>query len=136
MTTEVPPEAIQVAAKVRLRQYDSEFNASHLSWHDFTAEVTEELEAAAPLIITRALHEADLEYGRERITEVNEAVAAERARLAQSQAARFAREFVASDDLMSLVRAEPACSRDKAMDAVGGLIGTLRLVLDTIGDDA
>lgn len=42
-----PPEVIQRAAEVRYRQYDSEFNASHLSWQDFAGEAREILDAVA-----------------------------------------------------------------------------------------
>ena len=42
-----PPEAIQRAAEVRLRQYDSEYSAAHLTWHDFEDDAREMLDACA-----------------------------------------------------------------------------------------
>ena len=44
---EFPEEVIRKAAEVRLRQYDSEYNADHLTWKDFASEVTEILDAVA-----------------------------------------------------------------------------------------
>lgn len=48
MMPDFPPEVIQRAAEVRLRQYDSEFSSGHLSWQDFAGEVREMLDAVAP----------------------------------------------------------------------------------------
>lgn len=42
----IPAEAIQAAAEVRLRQYETEYSADHLTWHDFEDEVRAVLEAA------------------------------------------------------------------------------------------
>jgi hypothetical protein len=39
---------VQAAATVRLRQYASEYDATHLSWNDFADEAREILEAALP----------------------------------------------------------------------------------------
>ena len=46
--TDLPEPAVEAAAKVALRQYESEYSAAHLSWRDFEGEVRELLEAAAP----------------------------------------------------------------------------------------
>jgi hypothetical protein len=40
--------AVQAAAEVLLRQYGSEYDASHLTWRDFTDPAREVLEAALP----------------------------------------------------------------------------------------
>lgn len=45
-TVEVTAEMVQAAAEVRLRQYGSEYAASHLTWRDFADEAKEVLEAA------------------------------------------------------------------------------------------
>jgi hypothetical protein len=37
---------VQVAAEVRMRQYSTEYDASHLTWEDFADEAREVLEAA------------------------------------------------------------------------------------------
>jgi hypothetical protein len=39
---------VEAAASVRLRQYESEYSASHLTWHDFADEVREVLSAGEP----------------------------------------------------------------------------------------
>lgn len=46
----LPDSAIQAAAEVRFRQYESEYSAGHLTWRDFADEVREVLAAAAPAI--------------------------------------------------------------------------------------
>ena len=66
------------------------------------------------------------------IGEVTRAAAAERERLAADPVAAHVREFLSSDDLTELVRAEPPCSRDDAMTAIGGLIGVSRMLLKLI----
>ena len=43
----------RVIAEVRLRQYDSEYSASHLTWEDFTGEAQEIVAAITPLIEAR-----------------------------------------------------------------------------------
>lgn len=50
----IPDVAIQAAAEVRLRQYDSEYDASHLTWRDFADAAREMLEAALPHLGSRA----------------------------------------------------------------------------------
>ena len=42
----IPEAAIQAAAEVMLRQYDSEYSAAHLTWRDFADSAREILEAA------------------------------------------------------------------------------------------
>lgn len=54
----VPDDAVQAAAEVMLRQYESEFSAPHLTWRDFADPAREILEAAAPAIATYARKEA------------------------------------------------------------------------------
>jgi|SRR5579871_1009568 len=44
---EFPESVIRKAAEVRIRQYESEYSAAHLTWRDFAAEVTEILDAVA-----------------------------------------------------------------------------------------
>lgn len=46
--SDLPAEAVQAAAEVRLRQYESEYDAARLTWRDFATDMTEVLEAAAP----------------------------------------------------------------------------------------
>lgn len=53
MPDPITDEAIEAAAGVMLRVYDSQYNASHLTWHDFADEAREVLTAAAPYIISR-----------------------------------------------------------------------------------
>lgn len=48
-------EAITAAATVLLRQYDSEYNADHLTWRDFADQATEVLTAAWPLLRAEAV---------------------------------------------------------------------------------
>lgn len=43
---DLPEEAVQAAAEVLYREYDSEFGADHLSWRDFTSTARAALEAA------------------------------------------------------------------------------------------
>jgi hypothetical protein len=47
---DVPAPAIQAAAEVLFRQYESEYSASHLTWRDFADQAREVLEAAMPAI--------------------------------------------------------------------------------------
>jgi cytosine/adenosine deaminase-related metal-dependent hydrolase len=47
---EYPEAAVQAAAEVALRQYDSQYSAGHLTWRDFADEVREILDAAAPVL--------------------------------------------------------------------------------------
>jgi len=42
-----PPEAVQYAAEVMLRQYESQYDAAHLTWHDFADDARAVLGAAA-----------------------------------------------------------------------------------------
>jgi hypothetical protein len=49
-----PPEAIQAAAEVMLRQYDRQYSSGHLTWRDFADDATEMLEAAEPHMIAVA----------------------------------------------------------------------------------
>jgi hypothetical protein len=49
-TAHLPEAAVRAGAEVRLRQYESEYEAGHLTWRDFAAEVTEILEAALPYL--------------------------------------------------------------------------------------
>ena len=42
----IPPAAVQAAAEVLLRQYESQYNADHLTWRDFERDAREILEAA------------------------------------------------------------------------------------------
>lgn len=44
----IPEAAIRAVAEVRLRQYGSEYEASHLTWYDFADDARELLEAALP----------------------------------------------------------------------------------------
>lgn len=48
MARKIPKAAIQAAAEVRLRQYESEYSAAHLTWKDFADDTRAMLEAAAP----------------------------------------------------------------------------------------
>jgi hypothetical protein len=50
MTDDIPAKAVEAAALVRLRQYDGEYDASHLTVADFAEDVAEMLTAAAPHI--------------------------------------------------------------------------------------
>lgn len=43
----IPEAAVQAAAEVLYRDYDSEFDASHLSWQDFAGQARKVLDAAA-----------------------------------------------------------------------------------------
>jgi hypothetical protein len=58
----------------------------------------------------------------------------ERQRLRRDPVAEHARQLLASHDLREVVRADPPCSRDDAMTAIGGLIGAMRMLLKLIGD--
>lgn len=62
--SDIPAEAVEAAAQVRWRQYDSEYDASHLTWRDFAEDVGEILAAALPHI--RAQFERDLYTSHER----------------------------------------------------------------------
>jgi hypothetical protein len=42
-----PDEAVQRAAEVMLRQYESQYDAAHLTWRDFADSAREILDAAA-----------------------------------------------------------------------------------------
>lgn len=66
----------EVIASLRLRQYDSEFDASHLSWQDFTHDADEILAAlrdAGKVIVdaedARALLRAAIDSGHDVSTE-------------------------------------------------------------------
>jgi len=50
----VPDDAVQAAAEVMLRQYETEFSAPHLTWRDFADPAREILEAAAPALAEAA----------------------------------------------------------------------------------
>ncbi|MEV0382366.1 hypothetical protein [Nonomuraea sp. NPDC050643] len=56
--SDLPEEAVQAAAEVLYREYDSEFGADHLSWRDFTSTARAALVAAAPVIAAQARAEA------------------------------------------------------------------------------
>lgn len=45
---DIPPEAVQHAAEVVLRQYESQYQADHLTWRDFADDAREVLAAALP----------------------------------------------------------------------------------------
>lgn len=47
---DIPDDAIKAAAEVLLRQYASEYQADHLTWHDFEHAASEILQAAAPFM--------------------------------------------------------------------------------------
>lgn len=47
---EIPDDAVQAAAEVLLRQYESEYSAAHLTWRDFADPARQVLEAAAPVM--------------------------------------------------------------------------------------
>jgi hypothetical protein len=51
--SDIPAEAVEAAALVRLRQYDGEYDASHLTVADFAEDVTEMLAAALPHLRAR-----------------------------------------------------------------------------------
>lgn len=44
-----PGEAVQRAAEVMLRQYESQYDAAHLTWRDFADSAREILDAALPV---------------------------------------------------------------------------------------
>lgn len=44
--SDIPDEAVQRAAEVMFRQYESQYDASHLTWRDFAADARAVLEAA------------------------------------------------------------------------------------------
>jgi hypothetical protein len=63
--TSHPEGAVQRAAEVSLRQYESEYSAGHLTWRDFAAEVTEILDAlsdAGYTVVLTAEYEELAEY--------------------------------------------------------------------------
>lgn len=41
----IPQDAIQAVAQKQLARYESEYSATHLTWHDFEAPAREDLEA-------------------------------------------------------------------------------------------
>jgi hypothetical protein len=45
--TGVPETAVQAAAEILLRDYESEYSAAHLTWRDFADLARRVLEAAA-----------------------------------------------------------------------------------------
>lgn len=47
MAAEIPEAAVQAAAEVLYRDYESEYNASHLTWRDFAGQARQVLTAAA-----------------------------------------------------------------------------------------
>jgi hypothetical protein len=47
---DIPEPAIQAAAEVLLRDYESQYSASHLTWRDFADLARQVLAAAAPLM--------------------------------------------------------------------------------------
>lgn len=50
--TSIPVEALEAAAKVALRRYESEFSvAPNVTWRDFVPEVRELVEAVAPILL-------------------------------------------------------------------------------------
>lgn len=48
--TDLPSAAIQAAAEVMFRQYESQYSASHLTWRDFSDDAKAVLAAAEPHI--------------------------------------------------------------------------------------
>jgi hypothetical protein len=44
-----PDEVVQRAAEVMLRQYETQYDAAHLTWRDFAASAREVLDAAFPV---------------------------------------------------------------------------------------
>jgi hypothetical protein len=48
-----PGTAVQHAAEVMLRQYESQYNAEHLTWRDFADDARAILDAAAPDLAQR-----------------------------------------------------------------------------------
>lgn len=50
--TPIPAEALEAAAKVALRRYESEFSvAPSVTWRDFVPEVRELVESVAPILL-------------------------------------------------------------------------------------
>jgi len=47
---DVPDEAVQAVAERMFRRYESEYDASHLTWQDFADDARAGLEAAAPIL--------------------------------------------------------------------------------------
>ena len=60
----------------------------------------------------------------------------ERERLNRDPVTEHARQFLDSDEMTELVRADPPCSRDDAMTAIGALIGVTRMLLKLIEGDS
>lgn len=83
-TLDVPAESVKAAAEVMLRQYDSQYNADHLTWLSFTDDAREIAAAAARAIraaererIARLVHAKALLYEgitRDRIVSIAEAI--------------------------------------------------------------
>jgi hypothetical protein len=61
----VPDNAVQAAAEVLLRQYESEYSAPHLTWRDFTGPAREILEAAAPVLAEAVARKIQAHAGRQ-----------------------------------------------------------------------
>lgn len=50
--TPIPAEALEAAAKVAFRHYESEYTAApNMTWRDFVPEVRELVEAVAPILL-------------------------------------------------------------------------------------
>jgi hypothetical protein len=47
---DIPEDAVQAAAEVLFRQYESQYVTGHLTWRDFTVPAREILSAATPAI--------------------------------------------------------------------------------------
>ena len=52
--TDIPDEAVQRAAEVMFRQYESQYDAGHLTWRDFADDARAILEAALPSLLPGA----------------------------------------------------------------------------------
>jgi hypothetical protein len=55
MADDISAKAVEAAANVRMRHYDSEYDASHLTWLSFAPEVRDILAAAQPHIRDQVL---------------------------------------------------------------------------------
>lgn len=53
---EIPAAAVHAAAEVLERQYDSQYDGSHLTWRDFADEAREVLAAALPHLADPTSH--------------------------------------------------------------------------------
>ncbi|MEO3929255.1 hypothetical protein ABGB07_36200 [Micromonosporaceae bacterium B7E4] len=77
--TPIPAEAIEAAAKVALRRYESEYSvAPNVTWRDFVPEVRELVEAVAPILLAAG-----------RTAAAEDSLVAELVRAAQAWRAQF-----------------------------------------------